>query len=143
MKTLSQFRMQQALDLVREVAEATAEATKESEKTREIYGNLCHEFPVLVRTCGLCQAIAFCADKAQSDDKARAEAYRLLLTHIGKILGVETNDTGGSEGSLTNKILTADTTKYMLYTRSVLQAWVYFKRFAVSVLGVKPGGSES
>ena len=143
MKTLSQFRMQQALDLVREVAEATAEATKESEKTREIYGNLCHEFPVLVRTCGLCQAIAFCADKAQSDDKARAEAYRLLLTHIGKILGVETNDTGGSEGSLTNKILTADTTKYMLYTRSVLQAWVYFKRFAVSVLGVKTGGSES
>jgi hypothetical protein len=25
----------------------------------------------------------------------------------------------------------------------VLQAWVYFKRFAVSVLGVKTGGSES
>jgi len=24
----------------------------------------------------------------------------------------------------------------------VLQAWVYFKRFAVSVLGVKTGGSE-
>jgi CRISPR-associated protein Cmr5 len=31
----------------------------------------------------------------------------------------------------------------MLHTRRVLQAWVYFKRFAVSVLGVKTGGSES
>lgn len=136
MKTLSQSTMQQALDLVREVV-------GKPKQVRTIYGNLCHEFPVLVRTCGLCQAIAFCADKAQSDEKARAEAYRLLLKHIGKILGVETNGAGGAEGSLTNKILTADTTKYMLYTRSVLQAWVYFKRFAVSVLGVKTGGSES
>lgn len=142
MKTLSQFRMQQALDLVREVAEATAEATKESEKTREIYGNLCHEFPVLVRTCGLCQAIAFCADKAQSDEKARAEAYRLLLKHIGKVLGVETNGAGGAKDPLLEKILDAGTTEYMLHTRRVLQAWVYFKRFAVSVLGVKTGGSE-
>jgi CRISPR-associated protein Cmr5 len=75
MKTLSQFRMQQALDLVREVV-------GKPEQVRTIYGNLCHEFPVLVRTCGLCQAIAFCADKAQSDENARAEAYRLLLKHM-------------------------------------------------------------
>lgn len=136
MKTLSQFRMQQALDLVREVV-------GKPEQVRTIYGNLCHEFPVLVRTCGLCQAIAFCADKAQSDEKARAEAYRLLLTHIGKILGVETNGVGGAEGSLIDEILGADTTEYMLYTRRVLQAWVYFKRFAVSVLGIETGGSES
>ena len=136
MKTLSQSTMQQALDLVREVA------TK-PQKVREIYGNLCHEFPVLVRTCGLCQAIAFCADKAQSDEKARAEAYQLLLQHIGKVLGVETNGTGGADDPLLTKILQASTTEYMLHTRRVLQAWVYFKRFAVSVLGVKTGGSES
>jgi len=136
MKTLSQFRMQQALDLVREVV-------GKPEQVRTIYGNLCHEFPVLVRTCGLCQAIAFCADKAQSDEDARAQAYRLLLTHIGKILGVETDGAGGAEGSLIDEILGADTTQYMLYTRRVLHAWVYFKRFAVSVLGVKTGGSES
>lgn len=136
MKTLSQSTMQQALDLVREVA------TK-PQKVREIYGNLCHEFPVLVRTCGLCQAIAFCADKAQSDEKARAEAYQLLLQHIGKVLGVETNGTGGADDPLLKTILQASTTEYMLHTRRVLQAWVYFKRFAVSVLGVKTGGSES
>ena len=136
MKTLSQFRMQQALDLVREVAGKSAEVSR-------IYGNLCHEFPVLVRTCGLCQAIAFCADKAQSDEDARAEAYRLLLTHIGKILGVETSGVGGAKDPLLTEILKANTTEYMLHTRRVLHAWVYFKRFAVSVLNVKPGGSES
>ncbi|MCL6536311.1 MAG: type III-B CRISPR module-associated protein Cmr5 [Armatimonadetes bacterium] len=136
MKTLSQSTMQQALDLVREVG-------GKSERVRTIYGNLCHEFPVLVRTCGLCQAIAFCADKAQSDEKARAEAYRLLLQHIGKILGVETDGNGGADDPLLKTILQAGTTEYMLHTRRVLQAWVYFKRFAVSVLGVKTGGSES
>jgi CRISPR-associated protein Cmr5 len=136
MKTLSQEMMQQALDLVREVK-------GKSGQVPTIYGNLCHEFPVLVRTCGLCQAIAFCADKAQSDEKARAEAYRLLLKHIGKVLGVETNGNSGANNRLLDKILGADTTEYMLYTRRVLQAWVYFKRFAVSVLGVKTGGSES
>jgi len=138
MKTLSQSTMQQALDLVREVAEVTKD-----KETRDKYRDLCHEFPVLVRTCGLCQAIAFCADKAQSDEDARAEAYRLLLRHIGKVLGIETDGAGGSEGSLIDEILGADTTQYMLHTRRVLQAWVYFKRFAVSVLGVKTGGSES
>ena len=136
MKTLSQFRMQQALDLVREVVQ-------QPPKTREIYGNLCHEFPVLVRTCGLCQAVAFCADKAQSDDKERAEAYRLLLQHIGKIVGKETDGKGGANDPLLKEILKAEATEYMLHTRRVLQAWVYFKRFAVSVLGVKTGGSES
>jgi CRISPR-associated protein Cmr5 len=136
MKTLSQATMQQALDLVREVR-------GKSGQVPTIYGNLCHEFPVLVRTCGLCQAIAFCADKAQSDENARAEAYKLLLKHVGKILGVETNGKGGADDPLLRKILGADTTEYMLHTRRVLQAWVYFKRFAVSVLGVKTGGSES
>jgi CRISPR-associated protein Cmr5 len=73
----------------------------------------------------------------------RAEAYKLLLKHVGKILGVETNGKGGADAPLLRKILGADTTEYMLHTRRVLQAWVYFKRFAVSVLGVKTGGSES
>ena len=136
MKTLSQEMMQQALDLVRKVVQ-------QPPKTREIYGNLCHEFPVLVRTCGLCQAIAFCADKAQSDEEARAKAYQRLLQHIGTILGIETNGAGGADDPLLRTILQAGTTEYMLHTRRVLQAWVYFKRFAVSVLGVKTGGSES
>ncbi|MGQ9656974.1 MAG: type III-B CRISPR module-associated protein Cmr5 [Fimbriimonadales bacterium] len=136
MTTLSQHTMKTALDLVSAVA-------GRSEETQKIYGNLCHEFPVLVRTCGLCQAIAFCADKAHSDEKARAEAYRLLLQHVGKILGIETNGKGGSNDPLLEKILEADATSYMLYTRRVLHAWVYFKRFAVSVLGVKTGGNES
>ncbi|BCW95549.1 MAG: type III-B CRISPR module-associated protein Cmr5 [Fimbriimonadales bacterium] len=135
MKTYSQQAMEQALKLVQEVSD-------KDDTVKRIYGGLCHKFPVLVRTCGLCQAIAFCADKAQSDEKARTQAYQHLLQHVGKILGIETDGRGGADDPLLKAILNADALPYMLYTRRVLQAWVYFKRFAVSVLGVKSGGDE-
>lgn len=61
---------------------------------------------------------------------------------MGKILGIETDGRGGADDPLLKAILNADALPYMLYTRRVLQAWVYFKRFAVSVLGVKSGGDE-
>lgn len=111
-------------------------------KVQEIYGGLCHDFPILTRTCGLCQAVAFSADKAQSDDRARAEAHQLLLQHLGEILGIKTDGNGGANDPLLQKIIEADALQYMLYTRQALHAWVYFKRFAVSILGVKTGGKR-
>ena len=134
-RTESQRAMQQALELVRQVSE-------ENDEVKKIYGGLCHDFPILTRTCGLCQAIAFSADKAQSDDSARARAHQLLLKHIGQILGVPTNGTGGADDPLLKHIAEAEAMEYMLCTRKVLYAWVYFKRFAVSILGVETGGNR-
>ncbi|MCX7926275.1 MAG: type III-B CRISPR module-associated protein Cmr5 [Fimbriimonadales bacterium] len=133
--TRAQQAMQHAMQLVQQVAQC-------DKKVQEIYGGLCHDFPVLARTCGLCQAVAFSADKAQSDEKARAEAHQLLLKHVGKILGIETDGKGGANDPLLQEIIKADALQYMLYTRQVLHAWVYFKRFAVSILGVKTGGQR-
>lgn len=128
MKTRAQRDMELALNCVREV-------TGKQEKVREIYGGLCHSFPVMVRTCGLCQAVAFSEDKRQSNDSNRAEAHQLLLNHVERILELPPQ-------SLLNKILAADAATYLLYTRRVLNAWVYFKRFAVSILKVESGGES-
>lgn len=133
--TRAQQSMRQAMELVGQVAE-------QDKKVQEIYGGLCHDFPILVRMCGLCQAVAFSVDKAQSDDKARAKAHQLLLCHIGAILGIQTDDERGKDDPLLKAIMEADVPKYMLYTRQILHAWVYFKRFAVSLLGVKTGGAK-
>jgi len=127
-KTRAQCAMELALRCVQEVE-------KEDEKVRQIYGGLCHSFPVLVRTCGLCQAIAFSADKAQSDDQKRAKAHQLLLNHVAKILDMDAE-------RLPEEIVSADTPTYLHYTRQVLSAWVYFKRFAVSILKVQSGGER-
>lgn len=127
--TRSQQLMQTAERLVREVHDAHSE--NEVGKT---YGGLCHEFPVMVRTCGLCQAVAFSLDKAGNNDKPREKAHELLLRHVACILGVERNDLG-------RHIQRLSTVDYMLATRKVVSAWLFFKRFAVSILKVKDASS--
>jgi CRISPR-associated protein Cmr5 len=124
MKTRAQSDMELAAEQVKNIAEQYTDLHHE---TRLIYGGLCHSFPVMVRTCGLCQALAFSASKA-SGDGSRAKAHRLILEHVGKLIGQ--NDPLAA-------VRDADTVQYMLYTRRVLSAWIYFKRFAESILEVK------
>ncbi len=108
----------------------TAVKTKD-EKVRKIYGGLCHSFPVLVRACGLCQALAFVEAKATGKDSdARVQAYRLLREHVAALLG-RTPET------LLQAVRKDGMLDYMRHTRAVLAAWIYYKRFAVSILKVE------
>ncbi|GIV16455.1 MAG: hypothetical protein KatS3mg022_1890 [Armatimonadota bacterium] len=132
MKTRAQQDMELAAKLVQEVADLDKETYKE---TQQIYGSLCHSFPVMVRTCGLCQAIAFSQAKAGEGKDAREKAHELLLKHVRKVLGVQ--------GDLLQVLREASASDYMLYTRRVLSAWVYFKRFAESILKVSSGQQGS
>ena len=96
-------------------------------KVQSIYKGLTKSFPIRVRTNGLCQAVAFSeAKKNSGSNPDRKEAHRLLLAHVGAILGVGANPLSA--------IRIATTTDYMLQTRSILSAWVYFKRFADSII---------
>jgi len=127
--TRSQQLMQQAERLVGAVAQAHP---GEDNQVRKVYGGLCHEFPVMVRTCGLCQAVAFSLDKAGNNQKDREKAHELLLVHLAQVLGVQRAGLAAQHQGL-------DTTQYMLTTRKVVSAWLFFKRFAVSILKVKTG----
>lgn len=89
------------------------------------YGVLCHRFPVMARTCGLCQAVAFSAAKAAGGSGDLARAHQRVLEDLRDCLGVDIGE-----------IARADVGTYMLYTRRVLAAWVFYKRFAVSILKV-------
>ncbi len=116
-----------AMELVGEVRELNVEVQR-------IYGGLCHNFPVMVRTCGLCQAIAFSSDKSE-DRGDRSAAHALLLAHVAKVLGA-------SEQDVLHLVRTADAITYMQQTRQLLDAWIYFKRFAVSILKAEAGGRD-
>ncbi len=141
-------RSQQLMRLAEEKVRVVAQASDTVKKT---YGGLCHEFPVMVRTCGLCQAVAFSLDKAEGN-----VAHALLLDHVADVLGVARNrvdlahsietmsDNGAAEAldearrnQLARCVETMSTTEYMLATRKVVSAWLFFKRFAVSILKVK------
>ncbi len=116
--TRSQELMKLAERLVRAV-------DGQPESVKKTYGSLCHEFPVMVRTCGLCQAVAFSLDKAESN-----QAHSLLLDHLAAVMGIQREQ-------LAQTIENMNTTQYMLATRKVVSAWLFFKRFAVSILKVK------
>lgn len=144
--TRQQRYLENALLQVHEVAVKAPEGSKR----RKAYGGLCHEFPVLVLTNGLCQTMAFIEAKARGagedqpgaagaqpeDDEERASralklAYSDLRDNIISVL-----DTGPDP---LDQIRRAPLQEYMRQTRTILEAWVYYKRFAVSVLGIQPG----
>lgn len=119
-------------DLAFALAKVQQVANERDEQVKKIYGGLCHQFPVMVRTVGLAQTLAFHASKAgaEGDAGARKKAHRLLLKHVGELLG------NGTNGAV-ERVQTLDTWAYLHDTRRVLAVWIYFKRFAVSVLKVE------
>jgi len=126
LKTRSQHHLALALERVCQVK-------GESQEVSDRYGSLCHSFPVFVMTCGLCQALAFSKAKS-AGDSGLAKAHELLLRHVAAVLNLD--------GDLLEAVQKASATDYMFYTRQVLDAWIYFKRFAESILKVPAGEGD-
>lgn len=93
------------------------------EDERKKYGSLAHRLPVLIRTAGLSQALAFV-------DARGGAAGKKLLAHIAAVV---------NEEELLARNRTAELAEYMRLTRNVLAALAWYKRFAQSVLGVEAG----
>ncbi|MDW8481321.1 MAG: type III-B CRISPR module-associated protein Cmr5 [Meiothermus sp.] len=128
-RTRAQEDMALALKLVSEVEQTIKDESRTGTKGR--YQSLCQEFPVMVRTAGLCQAIAFSYAK-KGEEEGLPRAHQLLLNHVAAILQPQPN-----VDALMKEIQDASATEYMHMTRRVLDAWVYFKRFSKSVLSVE------
>lgn len=120
--------MKRALADVRDVRD------NHDEKLWKPYGALCHQIPVFVLTNGLALTAAFVDAKA-GGGSPQAKAFKLMQGHLIRALGG--GDTTTLSGAL-NAPKPADE-QYMLDTFTILDAWVYYKRFAVSVLEVEPG----
>jgi CRISPR-associated protein Cmr5 len=93
------------------------------------YGSLAHRLPVLVRTAGLVQALAFVEARGGGTG-------RKLLRDIAAVIN-EVN-----EEELLARSRIAELPEYMLLTRNVLAALAWYKRFAQSVLGVQAGADR-
>lgn len=118
MKTLDALYMQQAAERVQQV---------ENLPFKKEYGALCHNFPVMVRQCGLAQAVAFSLAKA-GDDSKLAQAHKRVCEDVKALLGYRAAE-----------VHTKEMMDYLLATRRVLKAWIFYKRFAESLLHVKAG----
>lgn len=119
MSAVSLRSMKQAAERVQEV---------QGRSWQQIYGGLCHAFPVMVRQCGLAQAIAFSLAKAEDKNADRKAAHCRVLEDFEALTGQHPA-----------KVVELELMDYMVATRRVLSAWVYYKRFAVSILKVESG----
>lgn len=106
-----------------------------------VYGGLCHQFPILVRSAGLCQALAFYQERASKND-ARAAAYARALGDVAKVFGIAEGEPNKRWGPLLETIQGCGVRDYLIYTKTVQQAWVYFKRFAASLLDADPSARD-
>lgn len=86
------------------------------------YGGLCHKVPVMIRSCGLCQTLAFMESK-----RAKEKSHARMLEHIADVLGADASN-------LATAVSRMPTVEYMHKTRLLLEALLYYKRFAVSIL---------
>lgn len=90
------------------------------------YGALAHQLPVLVRSAGLVQAVTFVEARGKP-------AHKQLIDHLAATVGA------GDRAQLAAAARTAGLPAYMRLTQQVLAALVWYKRFAQSILDVKPG----
>lgn len=104
-------------------------ADKEDKDKCKKYGSMSHRLPVLIRTAGLAQALAFVEARGDAGGKKLLEDIAIVLDFKGKEALLES-----SRG--------AELPEYMLLTRKVLAALTWYKRFAQSVLSVESGAAE-
>lgn len=91
------------------------------------YGSMAFTLPVLVRTAGLAQALAFVESRGK-------DTYDQLLEHIAQVVMVDADKK--NKDKYIEKSRTAGLEEYMYLTKRTLLALKWYKRFAQSVLGV-------
>lgn len=92
------------------------------------YGTMAHRLPILVRTAGLVQAVAFVEAKRNSN-----EAWGDYLDNLAQTLG----KTDGP--AFLQSCQEVPITQYIHLTNQANEAMVWFKRFAEAILKVEPG----
>lgn len=95
------------------------------------YGSMAHKLPVLIRTAGLAQSLAFVA-------ASKKAPHQQLLTDLAQAIAHQTGEQQIAT-QLLDKSRTAPLSDYMRLTREALSALLWYKRFAQSVLDVEPG----
>jgi CRISPR-associated protein Cmr5 len=110
---------------------------EEEQNTREAfnpkrYGAIAHRLPVLIRSAGLAQALAYV------DARGKKEGKR-ILDDLAKVVGVRGEEGIEHRFELITRSRTTTLLEYMYLTDQCLDALLWFKRFAQTVLKVEPG----
>jgi CRISPR-associated protein Cmr5 len=98
------------------------------------YGSMAHKLPMLIRSAGLAQALAFVEARGKDE-------HRDLLDHLAKVV-LKKDDVKGAKLAEQSRT-TTQLIEYMRLTHEVMAALVWYKRFAQSVLDVDASAART
>lgn len=127
-ETLRTRQQKYAADIFQRV-EAFGNQHPMQSMARRKYGAMAHKLPVLVRTAGLAQALAFVATRGDT-------AQQRLLQDLAQTLDYP------DDKALIDASRTLAFYEYLRLSQKVMAALLWYKRFAQSVLGVEPGEED-
>lgn len=118
--------------------------TFKDEKDQRRYGSMSHKLPILIHTAGLAQALAFVESRIAPPDnngKPKQDPYRQLLKDLDATIlksssSQQTFEVSPGRLRLPKIAREASLEKYIVLTQQVLDALVWYKRYAQSILGV-------
>jgi CRISPR-associated protein Cmr5 len=119
MKTLNQEYALKSHERVTNVAE-------KSKSYQKKYGTMAHKLPILIRTAGLVQALAFVEAKG-----TKTPAWQDYLNDVAQTIGRNNGQ------ALRKESQQAELSDYIRLTREVSAALLWYKRFAESILKVE------
>lgn len=97
-----------------------------NQEKKNKYGAIAHKLPILIRTAGLAQALAFAATRSD-EQKDLYEDLQTVLLMTGWL---------APDQELLERSRQVDISEYMLLTEQSLAALLWFKRYAQSILDV-------
>jgi CRISPR-associated protein Cmr5 len=118
-----QTRDQRYAIAAHEKVSAIKEQYKDQPEAVKPYGAMSHKLPILIRTAGLSQALTFVDARGKPIQKT-------LLKDLAETIGQSDTD------AFLRQARTAGLKEYMLLTRQSLDALLWYKRFAQSILKV-------
>ncbi len=126
MKTLEQEFAEKAYN--KTVAFGNQYPNKEQTE-RAQYGGMAHKLPILIRTAGLAEAVAFVESRGKAGHTA-------LLEDLAQVVANKNMKDFAADSR------TFEMQDYVYLTRRAMLALKWFKRFAQSVLEVEPTQDE-
>jgi CRISPR-associated protein Cmr5 len=91
------------------------------------YGVMVHKLSILIHTAGLAQALAFV------DARSSKEIQKHLLDDLAETVGKK------DKTALLKAARESQLVEYILFTKQILNALLWYKRFAQSILNVDVG----
>lgn len=127
LKQIEQGRAKYAFDAVKEINE------KETEKLKENYKSAAKKFPVLIKTNGLGQTLAFLKSKGGKKDRKTGKkienGYDKLYKQIGGWLQTEAANQLVPQGELVEQVIQLKSSIYRQVTVETLALLNWIRRF--------------